>query len=52
VFETALRQHVGAGRTHCRTLARLHLAAMTEIDVARLMTHDAVKLRRRGLWGS
>ncbi len=48
VFETALRQHAGggrtgAGRTHCRTLDRLHLAAMTELDVARLMTHDAVQ---------
>jgi len=43
VFETALRQHVGAGRTHCRTLDRLHLAAMTELEVARLMTHDAVQ---------
>ena len=44
VFETALQQHAGAGRTHCRTLDRLHLAAMTELDVARLMTHDAVQL--------
>jgi uncharacterized protein with PIN domain len=43
LFETALRQHAGAGRTHCRTLDRLHLAAMTELDVARLMTHDAVQ---------
>lgn len=43
VFETALRQHVAAGRVHCRTLDRLHLAAMTELDVARLMTHDAVQ---------
>lgn len=43
VFETAVRQQVGAGRTHCRTLDRLHLAAMTELDVARLMTHDAVQ---------
>jgi len=45
VFETALRQHVGAARTHCRTLERLHLAAMTELDVARLMTHDAAQAR-------
>jgi len=43
VFETAFRQHVGAGRTHCRTLDRLHLAAMTELDVARLMTHDVAQ---------
>jgi len=45
VFETALQQHAGAGRIHCRTLDRLHLAAMTELDVARLMTHDAVQAR-------
>ena len=43
VFETALRQHAASSRTHCRTLDRLHLAAMTELDVARLMTHDAVQ---------
>src|SRR5205809_19688 len=45
VFETALRQHAGGSRTHCRTLDRLHLAAMTELDVARLMTHDVVQAR-------
>jgi predicted nucleic acid-binding protein len=50
VFETALRQHTAGGRTHCRTLDRLHLAAMTELDVARLMTHDAVQAQAaRGL---
>ena len=43
VFETALRQHAGADRIHCRTLDRLHLAAMAELEVARLMTHDAVQ---------
>ncbi len=43
VFETALRQQIGAGRIHCRTLDRLHLAAMTELEVTRLMTHDAVQ---------
>jgi len=45
VFETALRQHIGAGRIHCGTLDRLHLAAMTELDVARLMTHDVAQAR-------
>jgi predicted nucleic acid-binding protein len=45
VFETALWQHARAGRAHCGTLDRLHLAAMTELDVARLMTHDAVQAR-------
>ena len=43
LFQTALRQHVTAGRTHCRTLDRLHLAAMAELDLARLMTHDDVQ---------
>lgn len=45
VFETALGQQAGAGRIHCRTLDRLHLAAMTELEVTRLMTHDAVQAR-------
>jgi len=45
VFETALRQHLGAGRILARTLDRLHLAAMTELDVARLMTHDVAQAR-------
>ncbi len=45
VFETALRQQDRAGRAHCRTLDRLHLAAMTELEVRRLMTHDAVQAR-------
>ncbi len=40
VFRTALRQHRNSGDTHCRSLDRLHLAAMEELKVARLMTHD------------
>ncbi len=43
VFETALRLLAASGRTHCRTLDRLHLAAMTELEVARLLTNDAVQ---------
>ena len=43
LFETALRQHASAGRTHCRTLDRLYLAAMAELDLARLRTHDDVQ---------
>ncbi len=43
VFDTALRQHTRAGRTHCRTLDRLHLAAMTEFELVRLMTHDGAQ---------
>lgn len=40
VFTTALRQHREAGKGHCRTLDRLHLAAMEELGCNRLMTHD------------
>lgn len=39
LFQTALRQHHASGRVLCRTLDRLHLAAMEELDVNRLMTH-------------
>jgi predicted nucleic acid-binding protein len=40
LFQTALRQHRNAVGVHCRSLDRLHLAAMEELQVARLMTHD------------
>lgn len=40
LFQTALRQHRNSGRKHCRTLDRLHLAAMEELKISRLMTHD------------
>jgi len=40
VFQTALRQHRNSGDIHCRALDRLHLAAMEELKVFRLMTHD------------
>jgi len=40
LFRTALRQHRNSGDIHCRTLDRLHLAAMEELGVSRLMTHD------------
>ena len=39
VFTTAIHQH-GNTTAHCRSLDRLHLAAMEEIGVRRLMTHD------------
>ncbi|MEO7677261.1 MAG: type II toxin-antitoxin system VapC family toxin [Verrucomicrobiota bacterium] len=41
VFQAALRQHRNSGNLHCRSLDRLHLAAMEELKVTRLMTHDA-----------
>ena len=40
LFQTALRQHRNAGDIHCRSRDRLHLAAMEELKVSRLMTHD------------
>ena len=40
IFRTGLRQHRNSGDKHCRSLDRLHLAAMEELDISRLMTHD------------
>jgi predicted nucleic acid-binding protein len=40
VFQTALRQHRNSREHHCRSLDRLHLAAMEELKLSRLMTHD------------
>lgn len=45
IFRTALRQHRNSGRKHCRSLNRLHLAAMEELKVLRLMTHDEAQAR-------
>jgi predicted nucleic acid-binding protein len=43
VFATAIRQDWVAVSLHVRTLDRLHLAAMEELDVRRLMTNDATQ---------
>jgi predicted nucleic acid-binding protein len=40
VFHTAMRQHRNSGDKQCRSLDRLHVAAMEELKVSRLMTHD------------
>lgn len=40
VFTTALAQHEKSA-IHCRSLDRLHLAAMEQLKITRLMTHDA-----------
>lgn len=40
IFQTGLRQHRNSGNFHCRSLDRLHLAAMEELRITRLMTHD------------
>ncbi|WP_367873412.1 PIN domain-containing protein [Luteolibacter sp. Populi] len=39
VFSTALGQHESA-KIQCRSLDRIHLAAMAEFGITRLMTHD------------
>ncbi len=41
IFRTAIRQNAEAKELHLRTLDRLHLAAMEELGLTRLMTHDA-----------
>ena len=43
VFSTALRQDRRARRIHGRTLDRLHLAAMEELGLRRLMTNDVAE---------
>jgi predicted nucleic acid-binding protein len=40
VFQTALKQHRAVQAIHCRSLDRLHLAAMEELHQTRLMTLD------------
>jgi predicted nucleic acid-binding protein len=40
VFQTALDQLQRRPQVHCRTLDRLHLAAVAELGLIRLMTHD------------
>ena len=45
IFQTALRQHRNSGDRHCHSLDRLHLAAMEELRVSRLMTHDEGQAR-------
>jgi predicted nucleic acid-binding protein len=40
VFQLAIRQHVSSNG-HCRTLDRLHLAAMGELGLRRLLTNDS-----------
>jgi len=43
VFQTALRQQRSPRQPHCRSLDRLHLAAMEELGLRRLMTNDAAQ---------
>lgn len=39
IFSAAIAQHT-ATSVHCRSLDRLHLAAMAELRITRLMTND------------
>ena len=41
VFETAMLQNSESTKHHLRTLDRLHLAAMAELGISRLMTNDS-----------
>jgi predicted nucleic acid-binding protein len=43
LFQTAIRQDRNTGRVHCRTLDRLHLAAIEELGLRRLMTNDVAE---------
>ena len=45
VFSTALRQHRHSRAIYCRSLDRLHLAAMEELKVTRLMTLDELQAK-------
>jgi len=45
VFSTALRQHLHPQAVYCRSLDRLHLAAMEELNLTRLMTLDGVQAK-------
>ncbi len=40
IFQAALAQHRRREKPYARTLDRLHLAAMEELGIGRLMTHD------------
>ncbi len=45
VFSTALRQHRHPQAVYCRSLDRLHLAAMEELKLTRLITLDEVQAK-------
>ena len=51
LFQTALEQHRSSERPHLRTLDRLHLAAMQELGVWRLMTHDRTQAQAAATLG-
>lgn len=40
VFRLAIEQHLSGAKSHCRSLDHLHLAAMRELGLRRLLTND------------
>ncbi len=44
IFQIARRQ-INSTSVHCRTLDRLHLAAMEELKVRRLLTNDRIQAK-------
>ncbi|MGO8765406.1 MAG: type II toxin-antitoxin system VapC family toxin [Limisphaerales bacterium] len=45
VFSTALRQHRHPQAIYCRAMDRMHLAAMEELNLTRLMTLDGIQAK-------
>ena len=45
VFSTALRQHRHPQAVFCRAMDRLHIAAMEELNLARLITLDEIQAK-------
>jgi predicted nucleic acid-binding protein len=45
IWDTAFRQHRNSREIHCRTLDRLHLAALEKLGITRLMTHDSAQAK-------
>ena len=50
IFQNAIRQHL-SGKWHCRSLDRLHLAAMDELGLNRLLTNDSRQAASARLMG-
>lgn len=51
VFRQTIQQHVSGPKRHCRSLDRLHLAAMGELGLRRLMTTDTKQATAARLLG-
>jgi predicted nucleic acid-binding protein len=45
IFSTALRQHRHPQAAYCRAMDRLHLAAMEELNLTRLITLDEIQAK-------